>query len=160
MPVVPVQTSAEPSAQYLALYRATLQEAAGGGGVLMSRMIAAGPTGVADQRAESARQLSERETDLCTAYPKALLEAFSNPEMAGEAAALFNLDLQFDQLELMGEDEVMTNVLIARTRHAGSGGQSGRAQRLDLPDAWLECSAARKQPFAAPGVCQRLECGD
>ncbi len=116
MPVVPVQTSVEPSAQYLALYRATLQEAAGGGGVLMSRMIAAARLVLQTSRAESARQLSERESDLCTAYPKALLEAFSNPEMTGEAAALFNLDLQFDQLELMGEDEVMTNGLIARTR--------------------------------------------
>src|SRR5450759_3473924 len=96
MPVVPVQTSVEPSAQYLALYRATLQEAAGGGGVLMSRMIAAARLVLQTSRAESARQLSEREPALCTAYPKALREAFSNPEK--------------------GEEEVMTNVLIARTR--------------------------------------------
>ena len=128
MPVVPVQTSAEPSAQYLALYRATLQEAAGGGGVLMSKMIAAARLAlqtsaaasrdlrVRDALAVSSMQLSDLKSDLCAAYPEALLAAFSTPEMVRKASARSSLDLQFDQLELMDEDEIKTSVLIARTQ--------------------------------------------
>ncbi len=127
MPAAPIQASARPSAQYLALYRATVQQAAGEGGTLMSKMIEAARPALQtskaaardlrerDALAESAKQLRNRESDLCTAYPKALLAAFSNPQIISTATSLSNLDVHFDQLELMDEGEMMASVLVART---------------------------------------------
>lgn len=128
MPVVPAETHAQPSEQQLGLYRAMLEQAASGGGVLMGEMVAAGQlalkTGAAAARemrqhaalTEAARQLGEQASNLCAAYPKALLGAFSRPAPASPATAALNFDLQFDQLELMDEDEVMTRVWLARTQ--------------------------------------------
>lgn len=121
-------TRAEPSAQHLARYRAMLQEAADGGGALMRQMIAvaqltlqtsaaaARDPSLCDALTESTRQLGEIESDLCSAYPTALLVAFTSPGIASQASALAPLDLHFDQLELMDEGEVTTSVLIARTQ--------------------------------------------
>ena len=116
------------SPQYQALYRATVQEAAAGGNMLMGKLVAAARQALQareaacrdlrerDALAQSAKQLRNWETKLCESYPHALLEAFTKPEVAKKAGTLASADVGFDELELMDEVQVLTSVTLARTQ--------------------------------------------
>jgi hypothetical protein len=120
--------SASQKAQYEALYQATVKEAAAGGSVLMGKMIAAARGELysrelitrdlrdRDALAESAKQLRNWEVRLCKRYQEALEEAFVTPHLIKKAATLSVADVQFDQLELMDDVQVLTSVTIARTQ--------------------------------------------
>jgi len=110
----------------IALYRSTLQEAAAGGGVVMGKLVAAARQALnareaasrdlreRDTLAESAKQLRNCEAELCKRFPKVLLEAFSRPVVAEKAALKTMAEVNFDQLELMDESQVLTSVVHAR----------------------------------------------
>jgi len=117
------------SPQYQALYRATVQEAAAGGNMLMGKLVAAARQGLQvreaacrdlrerDALAQSAKQLRAWEAKLCERYPHALLEAFTKPETAKKAGSPLSItDVGFDELELMDEVQVLTSVTLARTQ--------------------------------------------
>ena len=121
-------THTQPPARYATLYRALIDEAAAGGGILMGKLVAA--TGMAlHAREKAARDLRERDalaasikllqskqTELRTQYPKALLAAFSSPERAARIVPLVATELHFDQLELMDEWQVQESVTLARAQ--------------------------------------------
>jgi len=121
-------TSVSQSAHHEALYRATVQEAVAGGSVLMGKMIVAARTELnarelvtrdfreRDALAESANQLRKWESELCKRYQQALELAFANPQVVKKASTLSVADVQFDQLELMDEVQVLTSVTMARTQ--------------------------------------------
>lgn len=115
--------------QYQALYRATVQEAAAGGHMLMGKLVAAARQTLQareaacrdlrerDDLAQSGKQLRAWEAKLCESYPHALLEAFTKPEAARKAAGPLALtDVDFDALELMDEVQVLTSITLARTQ--------------------------------------------
>lgn len=117
------------SPQYQALYRATVQEAAAGGHMLMGKLVAAARQGLQEREAacrdlrerdalaQSGKQLRAWEAKLCERYPHALLEAFTKPETARKAGSPLALtDVGFDELELMDEVQVLTSVTLARTQ--------------------------------------------
>lgn len=64
--------------------------------------------------AESAQMLRKHEPALCSAYPGALLRAFSRQDNAKQASVASVSEVQFDQLELMDETQVLSTVAIAR----------------------------------------------
>ena len=121
-------THTQPPARYATLYRALIDEAAAGGGILMGKLVAA--TGMAlHAREKAARDLRERDalaasikllqskqTELRNQYPKALLAAFSSPERAARIVPLVVTELHFDQLELMDEWKVQESVTLARAQ--------------------------------------------
>ena len=121
-------SAAPASQQYQALYRATVQEAAAGGNMLMGKLVAAARQTLQvreaacrdlrerDALAQSAKQLRNWEAKLCERYPHALLEAFTKPEAAKKAGTLTSADVGFDELELMDEVQVLTSVTLARTQ--------------------------------------------
>jgi hypothetical protein len=124
-----MSTAANPaSQQYQALYRATVQEAAAGGNMLMGKLVAAARQTLQvreaacrdlrerDALAQSAKELRNWEAKLCERYPHALLDAFTKPETAKKAGTLASADVGFDELELMDEVQVLTSVTLARTQ--------------------------------------------
>ena len=123
MPPAPAPLS---NAALNALYRSTLQEAAAGGGVVMGKLVEAARLALnareaasrdvreRDGLAESAKQLRAWEADLCKRFPKVLLDAFSRPVVAEKAALKSVAEVNFDQLELMDESQVLTSVVHAR----------------------------------------------
>ncbi len=116
------------SAKSQALYRATVQEAASGGAELMGKMVAAARLVLQtreaasrdlrerDALAESAKLLRRHEPALCKKYPEVLLETFANPDAPKKAAPVSVESVNFDQLELMDETQVLTSVALARTQ--------------------------------------------
>lgn len=125
-----MSTVTQPSAPYLALYRATIEEAAAGGGALMGRLVAAAGKALYT-RELTARSLHERdalivaskllqskEAELRALYPEALALAFANPESVNKTAPLKMTEVHFDQLELMDEVQVQTSVAMARAQQA------------------------------------------
>lgn len=125
-----MSTAIQPSAPYLALYRATVDEAAAGGGALMGRLVAAAGKALYT-RELTARSLHERdalivaskllqskEAELRALYPAALALAFANPESVNKTAPLKMAEVHFDQLELMDEVQVQTSVAMARAQQA------------------------------------------
>lgn len=116
------------SAQYQALYRSTVEEAAAGGSLLMGKLVAAARTNLhtreaacrdlreRDALAQSAKQLRDWESKLCERYPKALLDAFANPDATKKVGMQSMADVAFDELELMDEVQVQTSVTLARTQ--------------------------------------------
>lgn len=124
MPAAPAQASP----QYQALYRSTVQEAAAGGNLLMGKLVAAARTVLQtreaacrdlrerDALAQSAKQLRNWEAELCKRYPQALFDAFSSPEGAKKAGTLAGAKVEFDELELMDEVQVLTSVTLARAQ--------------------------------------------
>ncbi len=120
--------SSQSSAQYQALYRSTVEQAAAGGSLLMGKLVAAARTSLQTQEAacrelrerdalaQSARQLRNWESELCRRYPKALLDAFSNPDATKKAGTQSIATVEFDELELMDEVQVQTSVTLARTQ--------------------------------------------
>ena len=126
---MPPTAASNASPQYQALYRATVQEAAAGGHMLMGKLVAAARQGLQareaacrdlrerDDLAQSGKQLRAWEAKLCERYPHALLEAFTKPETARKAGSpLAITDVGFDELELMDEVQVLTSVTLARTQ--------------------------------------------
>ena len=113
-----------------ALYRATVTEAAAGGAVLMGELSSAAAMGLRI-REQSARDFRERdalvvainllqsyEVALRSAYPKALLAAFLNPEISRISAPAQVTEVNFDELELMDEVQVHSSVVIARAQQS------------------------------------------
>lgn len=123
-----MQASTPPAAPHQALYQATLEEAAAEGSALMAKLVAA--TGRALYTRElAARTVYERdalvalgkllqakEAELRALYPKALLAAFTNPELAKKSSPLSMAEVHFDQLELMDEGQVQESVAMARAQ--------------------------------------------
>ena len=108
-----------------ALYRAVVTEAAAGGAALMGALIRAAAMGL-HTREKAARDLRERDAlagvikllqscdmGLRAAYPKALLAAFLNPEIAKSHTPASGADVNFDDLELMDEVQVHSSVVVA-----------------------------------------------
>ncbi len=113
-----------------ALYRATVDEAAAGGAVLMGQLIN-GATAALLAREKVTRDLRERqsltesvkllvvsESGLRAAYPKALLKAFLNPELAPRPSQPGTTEVNFDELELMDEVQVQSSVIMARVQQS------------------------------------------
>ena len=126
---MPAAAPSAASPQYLALYRATVQEAAAGGHMLMGKLVAAARQGLQvreaacrdlrerDALVQSGKQLRDWEAKLCDRYPHALLDAFTKPEAARKAGSLLAItEVGFDELELMDEVQVLTSVTLARTQ--------------------------------------------
>jgi hypothetical protein len=118
----------QPSAQYAALYQATIEDAATGGRAIMDKLVEAVRKSV-QQRLQTARDLREREVHeeslrilyaqergLGEQYPIALLAAFTTPFTAAKATTLTMAEVQFDQLELMDEAQVQESVSMARAQ--------------------------------------------
>lgn len=116
------------SAQYQALYRSTVEEAAAAGSLLMGKLVTAARTQLhtreaacrdlreRDALAQSGKQLREWESKLCQRYPQALLDAFANPDATKKVGTQSMADVAFDELELMDEVQVQTSVTLARTQ--------------------------------------------
>lgn len=112
------------------LFRASVEEAAAAGAVLMAALINAARASMhAKQKASvdlrerdaliaSAKLLSAREQDLCQAYPKALLAAFCNPEIDKGGVPQQLAEINFDDLELMDELQVQSSVVMARAQQS------------------------------------------
>lgn len=126
---MPPSAASNASPQYQALYRATVQEAAAGGHMLMGKLVAAARQGLQEREAacrdlrerdalaQSGKQLRAWEAKLCERYPHALLDAFTKPEAARKAGGpLAITEIGFDELELMDEVQVLTSVTLARTQ--------------------------------------------
>ncbi|MCF8209946.1 MAG: DUF1631 domain-containing protein [Rhodoferax sp.] len=108
------------------VYRATVQQAVARAGVLMGKLVAAArqilqAREVAsrdlrerDKLAESARLLRQWEAALCKRYPQTLLETFAHPPVTKKAGIAALVNLEFDQLELMDEAQVLSSVTLAR----------------------------------------------
>lgn len=118
----------QPSAQYAALYQATIEDAATGGRAIMDKLVEAVRKSV-QQRLQTARDLREREVHeeslrllyaqergLGEQYPIALLAAFTTPFSAAKATMLTMAEVQFDQLELMDDAQVQESVSMARAQ--------------------------------------------
>jgi hypothetical protein len=122
---MPVQ-SPHTSEQHQALYTATVKDAAARGAVLMGKLVSSARDTLQnreaksrdlrerDSLAESVKQLRKWESALCKHYPQALLDAFERPPAAKKGAGPAVADLEFDQLELMDEVQVLTSVALAR----------------------------------------------
>lgn len=118
----------QPSAQYAALYQATIDDAAKGGRLIMDKLVEAVRKSV-QLRLQTARDLREREVHeeslrllyaqergLREEYPVALLTAFTTPFAAVKSATLTMAEVQFDQLELMDDIQVQESVSMARAQ--------------------------------------------
>lgn len=109
------------------IYQATVQQAAAGGGLLMGKLVAAARAHLQvreaacrdirerDALAQSAKQLRIWEAQLCQRFPQALLDAFANPAAGRKAGVASVAEVDFDELELMDEVQVLTSVTLART---------------------------------------------
>ena len=125
-----------------ALYRSLVQEASAGGAALMGKLIAAArlvlqtqeaaarDLRVRDALAESANQLRQYEQQLCKNYPIALLSAFVDPEVGKKSNNLTVAEVQFDQLELMDDAQVLTTVTLARVQQGAM--QAAEASLAEL----------------------------
>ena len=114
--------------RHQALYRATVQEAAAGGHMLMGKLVASARLALQTREAacrdlrerealtQSAMQLRNWEAKLCERYPHALLDAFTQPEAVKKKGSQVGTDVGFDELELMDEVQVLTSVTLARTQ--------------------------------------------
>ncbi len=124
MPTAPPQ-----SAQYYqGLYLKTVQEAAAGGSVLMGKLVAAARTALQareaacrdlrerDALAQSSKYLATWESELCKRYPQALLAAFDSPGVGKAVGSVAKADVEFGELELMDEVQVLTSVTMARAQ--------------------------------------------
>lgn len=130
------------NAQYEALYNATVQEAVAGGALLMGKMASAARNALnarelitrdlreRDAIAEAAKQLHQWEPKLTVRYQEALEYAFQNPDAVKKTATRSMADVEFDQLELMDEVQVLTSVTMARTQQVAM--LSAEASLADL----------------------------
>ena len=117
-----------PTASENTLYKASVAEAAAGGSVLMAALVNAAVIALRareksardirerDAFTASAKLLLSREQDLRSAYPKALLTAFLNPEQLKTDTPSRVAEVNFDELELMDEVQVHSSVVMARAQ--------------------------------------------
>lgn len=118
----------QPSAQYAALYQATIEDAAAGGEAIMGKLVGATRKSL-HERMLNARDFRERELhenalkllntrepELCEQYPRELLSTFNAPLAPAKATVLNMADVHFDQLELMDEAQVQESVTMARNQ--------------------------------------------
>ncbi|MES2877616.1 MAG: DUF1631 family protein [Pseudomonadota bacterium] len=126
--------AADVADQYATLYQATLAQAAQAGGAIMEKMLAAARQSLKDRAAQarsffdrdhcelSLRLLDSHSRTLSERYPQALRSAFRQASATGPqslapvVAALQNV--QFDQLELMGSEQVHQSVELARAQQS------------------------------------------
>ena len=125
-----------------ALYRSLVQEVSAGGSPLMGKLVSAArlvlqaqEAATRDMRerdalANSANQLRQFEQQLCKNFPANLLKAFVDPEAGKKSMGLSVAEVQFDQLELMDDDQVQTTVTLARVQQSVL--QSVEASLADL----------------------------
>jgi hypothetical protein len=130
MSTAPAASVIQATARNQALYRSLVQEASAGGAGLMGKLVAAARLVLQTQEAaardlrqrdalaESANQLRQFEQQLCKHYPAALLSAFVDPEAGKKSNNLTVAEVQFDQLELMDDAQVLTSVTLARIQQA------------------------------------------
>ena len=139
-----------------ALYRSLVQEASAGGVALMGKLIAAArlvlqtqeaaarDLRVRDALADSANQLRQYEQQLCKNYPAALLSAFVDPELGKKSNNLTVAEVQFDQLELMDDAQVLTTVTLARVQQSAmQAAEASLAELNTLMSSVLGLSAVR-----------------
>jgi hypothetical protein len=149
-PVSPVTVRNE------ALYRSLVQEASAGGAALMGKLVAAARLVLQNQEAavrdlrqrdalaESANQLRQCEQQLCKSYPAALLSAFVDPDVGKKSSNLTVAEMQFDQLELMDDAQVLTSVTMARIQQgAMQAAEASLAELNTLMCSVLGMSAVR-----------------
>ena len=117
------------SARHQALYQATVQQAVEGGGALMGKLMDAARLILQTRQAttrdlrerdkleDSVRQLRQWEPALTRHFPRALHASFqSEPSSDQPVASTPVAELEFDQLELMDEVQVLTSVALARVQ--------------------------------------------
>jgi hypothetical protein len=139
-----------------ALYRSLVQEASAGGAALMGKLVAAARLVLQTQEAaardlrerdalaDSANQLRQCEPQLCKNYPAALLNAFVDPEVGKKSNSLTVADVQFDQLELMDDAQVLTTVTLARVQQgAMQAAEASLAELNTLMSSVLGLSTVR-----------------
>jgi len=109
--------------QYQALYRACMKEAAAQGRTLMQRLVRSAAASMPHRAArtpseherqllkDAARTLMKHENALCEAYPQALLSEFAQA-ISGDHRR--SAPLSFDELELMGDDQMQQSVDLMR----------------------------------------------
>ena len=109
------------------IYQATVQKAAADAGLLMGKLVAAARAHLQmreaacrdlrerDALALSAKQLRAWEAQLCQRFPQALLVAFGKPAAGHKTGVASVAEVEFDELELMDEVQVLTSVTLART---------------------------------------------
>lgn len=125
-----MHTLPPPSTQHQALYQSILTQAAADGSALMGRLVLAAIRDL-HARANVAKTRYERDTlanqgsllqnkdaHLRALYPKALLQAFTNPNLRKKAAPLPMAAVNFEQLELMDEHQVHESVAVAHAQQA------------------------------------------
>lgn len=129
---MPADPARQPPGPDQTAYRAAVQQAAAGGSVVMGKLIAAAREALQTREAatrdlrerdafiESANKLRQFEPQLCKAYPEALLKAFAMPHGSKKSTALSVAEVQFDQLELMDDTQVVTSVALARIQQVVS----------------------------------------
>ncbi len=105
-----------------------VNDAARSGGELMERLVRATQTALhnrvksakdlreRDVLLESAKQLGLHATPFCTQYPKVLLTHFRSAKDARQNVAPLGVELDFDSLELMDENQVHESVALARSQ--------------------------------------------
>ena len=114
--------------QNQAIYQATIDAATAGGGMLMGKLVESARLNLQTRQAatrdlrerdaleQSVNQLRRWEPTLTRHFPKILLGAFSKPLSAPKAPVPSSANLEFDQLELMDEVQVLTSVALARVQ--------------------------------------------
>jgi len=107
-----------------------LQEVAAGGAVLMGRLVDGARNALINQEAAlrdprlrevvtaATSQLRLHEQQMCQAFPAALLSAFAGGQPGKKAPLLSVVDVQYDQLELMDEEQVQTSITLARIQQS------------------------------------------
>jgi hypothetical protein len=123
-----MQPSRPSATAHQALYQATVEEAAAGGGALMLKLVASASKAyyareltahspyARDALISSGKLLQSKAAELCALYPKALQAAFTDSFVVKKSATLSLAEVNFDQLELMDETQVQESVAIARAQ--------------------------------------------
>lgn len=134
--------ASQANARNEALYRSLVQEASAGGVALMGKLVSAARLVLHSQEAaardyrerealaDSENQLRQYEQQLCKNYPAALLNAFVDPGVGKKSNNLTVAEVQFDQLELMDDAQVLATVTLARVQQGAM--QAAEASLADL----------------------------
>ncbi|MBK7003287.1 MAG: DUF1631 family protein [Rhodoferax sp.] len=125
-----MHTPPSPSTQHQALYQSILKQAAADGSALMGRLVMAAIRDLharasiaktryeRDTLANQSSLLQSRDAHMRALYSKALLHAFTNPELRKKATLLSVAAINFEQLELMDEHQVHESVAVAHAQQA------------------------------------------
>ena len=122
-------TEPEDALPYIALYRATIDEAVGGAGALMTRLVAHVRSGLReaesqcrerrerDRLTNSRRSLNQFETSLAQRFKDELLNAFTRQSSVDRAMPALG-DVHFDQVGQMDDSQLQDSLDAARVKHA------------------------------------------